>query len=121
MLVFNYLFKYIFQGLTSVKKKPSKSSIQECSENEIEPLQVVTKRSTRSRTKVKRRLIVIDSEEEENNEEFAQTSGVSNIQKSTHKRNEDCESDDGIVDVFKRSTRQNNHENSIKKKFKAKS
>lgn len=103
-----------------MKKKPLKTTIQECSENEIEPLQVVTKQSAGTRTKVKRKLMVIDSEEEENNEELAQTSGVSNIQKNTHKRNEDCESDDGIVDIFKH-TKKNILENSSKKKLKSKS
>lgn len=114
--LFNHFMHFSFfsflQGLTSIKKKPPKSIIRESLDDETEPLQVVTKRCARIRSKVKRRLIAIDSEEEENYEEFAQTSRASNIQKLVGINNiTNCESDDDSCDVFKLSTKRNKSEN----------
>lgn len=69
---------------------------------------MVTKRSARCRSKVKRRLLENNTEEEENDEEIARTSGVSNVQKILRiKVNEDSESDDEKINVIKRTKRQN--------------
>jgi len=99
----------LYLGLNTVKKKVPISIADESSEDEIEPLQLVTKRSARCRSKVKRRLMENDSEEEENDEEIARTSGVSNIQKGLAqiKANEDSETDDGKINITKRATKQN--------------
>lgn len=97
----------MYLGLNTVKKKVPISYPDESSEDEVEPLQLVIKRSARCRSKVKRRLMENDSEEEENDEEIARTSGVSNIQKVAQtKANEDSETDDGKINVIKRATRQ---------------
>jgi len=97
----------LFLGLNTVRKKPPISVINESSDDEIEPLQLVTKRSARCRSRVSRRLMENDSEEE-NDEEIARTSGVSNVQKILHiKANEDSETDDDKINVIKRTTRRN--------------
>lgn len=94
--------------LNTVRKKAPINITNESSGDEIEPLQLVTKRSARCRSKVKRRLMENDSEEEENNEEIAHTSGVSNVQKIVQiKVNEDTETDDDKINVIKRTTRRN--------------
>lgn len=90
-----------------MKKKPPVTVANESSDDEIEPLQLVTKRSARCRSRVKRRLVENDSEEE-NDEEIARTSGVSNVQKILHiKSKEDSETDDEKINVIKRTTRRN--------------
>lgn len=90
-----------------MKKKPPITVAKEFSDDEIEPLQLVTKRSARCRSRVKRRLIENDSEEE-NYEKIARMSGVSNVQKILHiKAKEDSDSDDEKVNVIKRTTRRN--------------
>lgn len=94
--------------LNTVKKKAPISVTNGSSEDEVEPLQLVTKRSARCRSKVKRRLLENNTEEEENDEEIARTSGVSNVQKILRiKVNEDSESDDEKINVIKRTKRQN--------------
>ncbi|XP_060833475.1 condensin complex subunit 1 [Rhopalosiphum padi] len=108
--------------LNTVKKKVPINIANESSEDEIEPLQLVTKRSARCRSKVKRKLIENDSEEEENDEEIARTSGVSNVQKIVNiKTNEDSETDDGKINIIKRATRQNKYESLSKKSPRHKS
>lgn len=84
----------------------------------MEPLQVVTKRSTRStRSKVKRKLLVVDSEEEENIEDLALSRSVSNNSKSVYnKDNANSKTDDETVGVLKQSTRRNVSERTRKKK-----
>jgi len=89
--------------------------------DEIEPLQLVTKRSARCRSKVKRRLMENDSEEEENDEEIARTSGVSNVQKIVHiKVHEDTETDNDKINVIKRTTRRNKFGSLSKKNLRYK-
>lgn len=82
----------------------------------MEPLQVVTKRSTRSR--VKRKLLVIDSEEEENIEEVAQTSGVRNNSKLVDIKSSKNAVVDDTANVLKHSTKRNISENTRKKKLR---
>ncbi|CAI6344316.1 unnamed protein product [Macrosiphum euphorbiae] len=94
--------------LNTLRKKAPISITNESSGDETEPLQLVTKHSTRCRSKVKRRLMENDNEEEENDEEIALTSGVSNVQKIVHiKINEDTETDNDKINVIKRTTRRN--------------
>jgi len=111
----------LYLGLNTVKKKPPITVTNESSDDEIEPLQLVTKRSARCRSRVKRRLIENDSEEE-NDEEIARTSGVSNVQKILHiKAKEDSETDDEKINVIKRTTKRNKFGSLSKKNTRHKS
>jgi len=93
--IFLYLY-YLYLGLSTVKKKIPISIANESSENEIEPLKLVTKQSGRCHSKVKRKLIEKNSEGGENDEELAHI-----------KANEDSETDYSDINIIKRAKRQN--------------
>ncbi|CAH1732771.1 unnamed protein product [Aphis gossypii] len=82
--------------LSTVKKKIPISIANESSENEIEPLKLVTKQSGRCQNKVKRKLIEKNSEGGENDEELAHI-----------KANEDSETDYSDINIIKRAKKQN--------------
>lgn len=106
-LIFNPFFiylLYLYEGLTTVKKKAPKITNHESSEDDFEPLQLLSKRSAKCRSRVKRRLLEDDGEEEE----ISHKSVVSNTRKTVKiKNNEDFETDDGKIQVTKPTTRQN--------------